>query len=155
MSRVRTFIKHISIFCCTALLPLSCFAAMNPPSPNMTPNAALHKKQPGLQFQVVKNHLNFNKSNIKKIATEKLGPDSYAIEITLNKATAAKLHDMTSHNIGKSALFVLDGKVITAATIRSGINSHLLITGFSQQQAEAFEQYVKSDVNPTKKLLQN
>jgi beta-lactamase regulating signal transducer with metallopeptidase domain/biopolymer transport protein ExbD len=72
--------------------------------------------------------------------------DNYSVEIAFTEDGAKKMAKVTEQNIGKLLAIVLDGKVISAATIRSAISQKAQISGnFTQQQAEQIANSIRRE----------
>lgn len=73
--------------------------------------------------------------DIKKVSFFKDANRQPAIGFTLTDEGSAKMWKATSQNIGKRLAILLDGKVVSAPTIRSGIKKEGVISGSFDNEA--------------------
>jgi preprotein translocase subunit SecD len=72
--------------------------------------------------------------------------DYNSIEITFTQDGAKKMAKLTEENNGKLLAVLLDGKVVSAATIRSVISEKAQITGnFTKEQAEQIAKAIRGE----------
>jgi preprotein translocase subunit SecD len=64
-------------------------------------------------------------------------PSGFGVEVHLTDGGAAKLRSVTADNLGRQLAIVVDGKVLTAPTVRSPIAEIGVIGGkFTREEAE-------------------
>jgi Spy/CpxP family protein refolding chaperone len=73
----------------------------------------------------------------------------YSVDITFTEDGAKKMAKLTQENVGKELAILLDGKVVSAAKIRSAISEKAQITGtFTKEQAEQLAKSIRGDPAP-------
>ncbi len=86
-------------------------------------------------FQVIQDQINFDKTMIKSASViTKNGKNS--LEIVLNPSASKELAQVTGNAIGKTANFVINGKIMTSATIRASLQNKFLISDISKEDGQ-------------------
>ncbi len=91
-------------------------------------------------FQIIQSQIVFDNSTVESatISVPKNTADRYGVNIKLKTAAANKLSDLTQKNIGKQANIMLNGKMISSATIQGQLGAEFLVDVLTKQQADQF-----------------
>lgn len=91
-------------------------------------------------FQIIQNQIILDNSTIKSatIITSKNTANQYEVNVKLKTTAANKINDLTQQNMGKQVNIILNGKIISSATIQSPLAAEFLVTGLTKQQANQF-----------------
>ena len=104
--------------------------------------AAVEYGNGSVTFQVIQHELIFDHSTIESahiiVPKNNKYIYSYGVNLKLKNKAANELSTITERNIGKKANIMINGIVISSATIQGGMGQDVSITGLTQEQAEQF-----------------
>ena len=92
-----------------------------------------------IEFQVIQDQLNFDNTTIKSASLyEKEDGTFGGLQIELKPSASNDLTRITSASIGKVANLVINGKIMTSATIQAPLQNKFLITNITKEDAKKF-----------------
>lgn len=89
-----------------------------------------------ITFQVIQAQVSFNNASFEKATVLEQNDKTYAIQLKLTTAAADELAHLSSEGIGKTLNIIVNGKIISSATIQSPLGDNFLVTGFTKKEAE-------------------
>ena len=104
--------------------------------------AAIEHGNGAVTFQIIQSELIFDRSTIESATIS--SPEnnkyiySYGVNLKLKNKAANELSTITQSNIGKKANIMINGVVISSATIQGGMGQDVSITGLTEEQAQQF-----------------
>jgi len=94
---------------------------------------------PSLIFQVIQDKFVLNNSTIKSAAVINDENDVYkGLHVELKPESAILFIEMTKAGLGKHLNLILNDKIVVSSVIQTPLDSNLLITGISKQDAQDF-----------------
>jgi preprotein translocase subunit SecD len=98
-----------------------------------------------IEFQVIQDQLNFDNNSIKTASLSVNKDGSYSgLEIELKPSASNDLNRVTTANVGKVVNLVINGRIITSATIQSPLQNKFLIAGITKDEAQKFIDSLKN-----------
>lgn len=98
-------------------------------------------------FKVNRDQVIFNNKTVESVTFDQpqKNVDRYNLSVKLKAAGAQQLKNLTANNIGKKAQLIINGEIISTATIQSELGDDFLIPDLTKKQVDAFLKDLKKD----------
>lgn len=121
-----------------AILALISFSGANA-SGTTSFSAENTKAKSSILFQIIQIQVAFDNSTIESAELiPSKDSNEYGIQLKLTKSASEQFASIIEKNIGKRLNIVLNDRIISSPTIRSGLGKEFLVGGLTKEEAEKF-----------------
>lgn len=122
-----------------AILALISFSGANASGTTSFSAAENTKAKSSILFQIIQIQVAFDNSTIESAELiPSKDSNEYGIQLKLTKSASEQFASIIEKNIGKRLNIVLNDRIISSPTIRSGLGKEFLVGGLTKEEAEKF-----------------
>ncbi|MBA2654173.1 MAG: hypothetical protein H0U71_03780 [Gammaproteobacteria bacterium] len=110
-------------------------------------SSAMVNHSAGLHLQLPDSLIDVKNSDIEEIQVFQTSPGSASAIISLKPSAAARLHKLTEEQVGKSVVWIWDGRVLSMEVLKSPLPKDFTVYNFTSFEADEFKRKTSKTVS--------